>query len=174
MVETNFSVNVIVLVENNSLDWSTVVHLFNEVSRHNICFVSFAEYEILNHMKLIVVSIHANVNLRFAKTVLAGWINQLRNSQVFHRLVGVELNMRFESVNTAALQPLIAELSELEEASHRGIILGVIGLLKGSNEVSELGVAPLVLLEVVVKGVLHVVLSEDFVGLLQERCSLSV
>lgn len=123
MIETNLCVYVIVLVENNSFDWSAVVHLFNEIIWYNICFVCFAEYEVLNHVKLIVVSIHANINLRFAKTVLAGWINQLRNSQVFQRLVGVELNMRFESVHTAALQPLVAELSELEEASHGCIIL---------------------------------------------------
>lgn len=77
MVETNLCVYVIVLVENNSFYWSTVVHLSNEVRRHKICFVCFTEYEILNRVKLIVISIHANVNLRFAKTILTGWINQL-------------------------------------------------------------------------------------------------
>lgn len=82
--------------------------------------------------------------------------------------------MWFESVDTAGLQPLVAPLFEIEGGAHACVILRSVCFLESADEVRELGIRPLVFLEVLVECLFQVVLSEHFVRLLQERCSFSV
>jgi hypothetical protein len=67
--------------------------------------------------------------------------------------------LRFEGVDTTVLEPLVAPFIKLEFLSHACIVLGIICMLKFTNEIRELRIFPLIFFEVRVKGALQSVIA---------------
>jgi len=68
---------VVALVQNDSLDWSSIVHLLEEIGSDIIDRICVAQDEILDQVKFVILIIDANVNLGLSETIFSGWIDEL-------------------------------------------------------------------------------------------------
>lgn len=67
----------VALVQNDSLDWSSIVHLLEEIGSDIIDRICVAQDEILDQVKFVILIIDANVNLGLSETIFTGWIDEL-------------------------------------------------------------------------------------------------
>lgn len=67
----------VALVQNDSLDWSGIVHLLEEIGSDIIDRICVAQDEILDQVKFVILIIDANVNLGLSETIFSGWIDEL-------------------------------------------------------------------------------------------------
>lgn len=52
----------VALVENDSLDWPSVVQLFEELSAHGVVCVGVAQNEVFDQVWLVVLIVNADVH----------------------------------------------------------------------------------------------------------------
>lgn len=67
----------VALVQNDSLDWSSIVHLLEEIGSDIIDRICVAQDEILDQVKFVILIIDANVYLGLSETIFTGWIDEL-------------------------------------------------------------------------------------------------
>lgn len=75
VVKTNFGVDMIVLIEDDSFHGSVIATQLAEIRRgHNVHRICIAENEVLNQVKIIALVVDTNVNLGFSEPVLTRWV----------------------------------------------------------------------------------------------------
>lgn len=67
----------VTLVQNDSLDWSSIVHLQEEIGSDIIHRICVAQDEILDQVKFVILIIDANVYLGLSETILTRRIDEL-------------------------------------------------------------------------------------------------
>lgn len=166
LVKADFSVHVVALIQDHALDWAIVAKLMKVICRDEVGRIRITQNEVFDRVKLVILVVDANVDFRLPEAVLSCWVDKLLDFEMCERFILVKFDRRLERIDSTRPQPLIAPILELEVGAHARVVLGVVRFLKGSDEIGELRVLPLVLLEVDMEGVLHALLAEDLVRLL--------
>ena len=130
--------------------------------------IGITQHKVFDHVELIGGIINANVYLRFSETIITCCIVVLLDLYLIQRVVGSISDLWLQGIDATILKPLVAPLVEIKCLAHAGIIPGLVSRLKSTNEVRELGISPLILREVLMESRFQSVLTNYFIGLLQE------
>ena len=110
----------------------------------------------------------------FSDSVVASEAAELLDRQRLDRAILIVFNDRFENIDATRGKPGVAPGNKVKVLAHGLISRFFKSLGEASDEIFEFCVGPLILLKILIKAILHSLISQDIIHLFQKRGALAV